>query len=80
MSRTTVAAKPLSNSAVAVSLSLALVVGLELTGVYAFAQGPSQASVVATADGEAIDVAPAVRLKIPKVEVSIVAQADAPTR
>ena len=62
-------------------MALALVVGLELTGVYAFAQGPSQSqAVVATADGSTLYVAPAVHMKMPKVEVSIVAQADAPTR
>ncbi len=81
MSKTYVAAKPLSTSALAVSMALALVVGLELTGVYALAQGPSQSRpVVATADGGTLYVAPAVRMKMPKVEVSIVAQAEVPAR
>ncbi|MEO5690544.1 MAG: hypothetical protein ABIR54_24560 [Burkholderiaceae bacterium] len=80
MSKTYVAAKPMSTSAVAVSLSLAFVVGLELTGACALSQGPGQAAAVAAADGSTLYVAPAVRMKVPKVEVSIVAQADTPAR
>jgi hypothetical protein len=82
MSKTYVAAqaKPLSNSALAASLALALVVGLETASVYAFSQAPSQATVVATSDGSTLYVAAPVRMKMPKVEVSIVAQADAPAR
>jgi uncharacterized protein YggE len=97
MSKTTVAAKSPSPSrsmgrararartnARATSLVLALVVGLELTGVYAFSQGPGQPSTLASADGNPLNVAsatpaaPAPRMKKPKVEVSIVAQADMP--
>ena len=80
MSKSYVAAKPMSPSAIAVSMALALVVGLELTSVHALSQAPSQAAVVATADGGTLYVAPPVRMKMPKVEVSIVAQADAPAR
>ena len=80
MSKTYVAAKPMSTSAVAVSMALALVVGVETATVYAFSQSPGQAAVVATADGSTLYVAPPVRMKMPKVEVSIVAQADTPAR
>ena len=80
MSKTYVAAKPMSNSALAATLALAIAVGLEATTVYAFSHGSSQASVVAMADGSTLYVAAPVRMKMPKVEVSIVAQADAPAR
>jgi hypothetical protein len=78
MSTTYVAVKPMSISARAALLALALVVGLEAAGVYALSQGPSQPTIVAAADGATI-YAPA-RLRAASVEIRIVAQADVPAR
>ncbi len=72
MSKNHVAAPSTSIS----TLALALVVALELSGVYALSQGPGQPEVVASADGATI-YAPA-RPRVASVEISIVAQADAP--
>ena len=75
MSKTTVAAKSTSIGARAASLALALVVALEVAGVLALAQGPSQPAVVAAADGTTV-YAPVLRQAT--VEISVVAQADQP--
>ncbi len=72
MSKNHVAAPSTSISA----LALALVVALELSGVYALSQGQGQPEAIAAADGATI-YAPA-RPRVASVEISIVAQADAP--
>ena len=72
MSKNHVAASSTSISA----LALALAVALELSGVYALSQGSSQPEAVASADGATI-YAPA-KPRVARVEISIVAQADAP--
>ena len=74
MSKNHVAASSTSISA----LALALVVALELSGVYALSQGPSHPEAVASADGATI-YAPA-KPRVASVEISIVAQADTPAR
>ena len=72
MSKNHVAAPSTSISA----LALALVVALELSGVYALSQGPGASQAVASADGATI-YAPA-KPRVASVEISIVAQADTP--
>ncbi len=72
MSKNHVAASSTSISA----LALALVVALELSGVYALSQGPSASQAVASADGATI-YAPA-KPRVASVKISIVAQADTP--
>ncbi len=76
MSKTSVAAQPLSIGARASTLALALVVGLEVAGVYGLSVGPATSEAVAAADGATV-YAP-VRRKVPHVEINIVAQADIP--
>ena len=82
MSKTSVAAKsnPVSIGAGMVTLALALVVALEAGGVYALSQDPSPPEAVAAADGSAIYAQPQapVHVRVPVVEVSVVAQADVP--
>jgi hypothetical protein len=76
MSKNHVAAPSTSISA----LALALVVALELTGVYALSKGPSQAEAVAVAAADGATVYAPARPRVASVEISIVAQADTPAR
>ncbi len=78
MSRSSVAAPSTVFAAPATALALALVVALELAGAYAMAQSPRPLEAVATADGATLYVPAAPRAA--RVEISVVAQADTPTR
>ena len=81
MSKTSVAAPSTLIGLPAMTLALALVVALELGGAYALSQGPRAAEPVASADGATL-YAPAQprAARVASVEISIVAQADAPAR
>jgi hypothetical protein len=78
MSKTSVAAPSTQIAARVATLALAFVVAIELGGVYALSQGPGMSEAVATADGATL-YAPA-KPRVASVEISIVAQADAPAR
>ena len=78
MSKTSVAAPSTLIGVPVMTLALALVVALELGGGYALSQGPRVADAVAVADGATL-YAPA-QPRVASVEISIVAQADAPAR
>ena len=82
MSKTSVAAKsnPVSIGAGMATLALALVVALEAGSVYALSQTAAQPEAVAAADGSTVYAQAPVRQRVPVVEVSVVAQADAPAR
>jgi hypothetical protein len=79
MSKNHVAAPSTRIASSVATLALALVVALEMGGVYALSQGPSASVAVATDDGAAAAYAPA-KPRVASVEISIVAQADTPAR
>ena len=78
MSKHSVAAPSTSIATQAATLALTLAVALEVGGVYALSQGPAPAEAVAASDGATLYM-PA-RPRAASVEISIVAQADAPAR
>ncbi len=78
MSRSSVAAPSTVFALHATTLALALVVVLELASAYALARSPHALEAVATADGTTLYVPAPPR--VASVEISIVAQADAPVR
>ncbi len=83
MSKTSVAAKstnPVSIGAGMAPLALALVVALEAGGVYALSRSVSAPEPVAAADGSAVYPQAPAHVRVPVVEVSVVAQADMPAR
>ncbi len=77
MSRTSFAA-PSTVITNVTTLALALVVALELGGAVAMSRAPDLAEAVAAADGATVDAPAAPRA--PRVEISIVAQAETPIR
>ncbi|MFL6697376.1 MAG: hypothetical protein ACJ8GJ_09440 [Vitreoscilla sp.] len=81
MSKTSVAAPSTLIGLPVMTMALALVVALELGGGYALSQGPGAAEPVASADGATLYAAAQPRAaRVASVEISIVAQADAPAR
>ena len=80
MSKTSVAAKsnPVSIGAGMATLALALVVALEAGGVYGLSQRVSPQEAVAMDAGSAVYTQAPVHVRVPVVEVSVVAQADVP--
>jgi len=78
MSRSSVAAPSTVFALHATTLVLALVIVLELAGAFALASSPRPLEAVATADGATLyQPAPP---RVASVAISIVAQADTPSR
>ena len=77
MSKTSVAAPSTQIAARVATLVLMLVVALEAGGLYALPQGSDATEMAATDDGLAVAQA---HPRAARVEISIVAQADAPAR
>jgi hypothetical protein len=80
MSKTSVAAKsnPVSIGAGMATLALALVVALEAGGMYALSQSASPPEAVAAADGTTMYAQAPARPRVGSVEITVIAQAEAP--